>query len=294
VPRRDAREGDKGDVGIGVKWAPASLDGDAISLWYRKFDDKSPTWLNQVSIGAGGREARAVYAKDIELFGVTYNAGVGAWSLGAELNYRKNMPLAVRSGVAYGAGPGLINDPSLEGPRGNTYHVLLSGVSTINKNSFFDSGSVVVQFDYTRLDKVTRNKDLFNGSMRGVAGFCADREVLRGCSTRNAASIGALFTPMWQQLFPSMDVSVPLLAMYGIKGNAAAVGSGVLPEKSYLVRIGGRLEWLVGSHKHQFDLSYTHRDGMTGTLPGTTNTTYSGLANFRDRNYVNFTYQTAF
>ena len=34
--------------------------------------------------------------------------------------------------------------------------------------------------------------------------------------------------------------------------------------------------------------------GKTGVLPGATAMSASGLANLRDRNYVNFTYQTAF
>jgi len=295
IPRKEAREGDKGDVALGVRWSPQSLGGNALSFWYRKFDDKSPTWLNQVSVGpTGARQAQAVYAKDIELYGLAYNAHVGSWAVGAELNYRKNMPLAVRSGVAYGTFPGLVQDASLEGPRGDTYHALLSGVMTINKNSFFDSGSVAVQLDYMYLDEITKHKNLFNGSMSGQPGVCADNEILRGCSTRHAASVAMSFTPMWQQALPSVDVSMPVVFLYGLHGNPAATNAGILPEGSYLARIGGRLEWFKGQHKHQFDLSYTRRDGDTGVLPGATATSYSGLANFRDRDYVSFTYSTAF
>ncbi|NMF88645.1 DUF1302 domain-containing protein [Aromatoleum petrolei] len=288
VPRGNAREGDKGDVALGVKFAPSAWQGNNLSFWYRKFDDKNPTWLNQVLIGPTGPEAHAVYAQDIKLYGVTSNLQVGEWAVGAELNYRENMPLAQRSGVVFGAGS------KMEGPRGNTYHALLSGAKVFTRSALFDSAPLAFQFDYTYLDKITKNRDLFNGDMRGVAGFCDNNEILRGCATRSAASVGVSFTPTWQQVFPGMDVSMPLLLIYGLHGNAAAAGAGTMPEESYLIRIGGRVDYYSGNHKHQFDLSYTQRDGKKGTLPGAATRSFSGLANFRDRDYVVFTYSTAF
>ena len=302
VPRAAAFKGRKGDVALGVKWAPAALDGDAMQLWYRKFDDKTPTWQNQVEIVGGARDGRAVYAKGIELLGLAYNTSRGGWGTGVELNYRKKMPLAVRSGFAFGTTTGLINDSGLEGPRGNTLHFLASTAFTINKNPLFDSGSLAMQFDATRLQKITSGANLYNGEGGNTA--CVDNLVLRGCSTRNAASIGFSFTPTWQQALPSVDISLPILLLYGLKGNAAAVGAGTLPEGSYLFKPGIRVEYLKGAYKHQFDLAFTARGGKTGLLDngagavnghgGAQLYNASGLANFRDRNFVSFTYQTAF
>jgi hypothetical protein len=300
VPRGAAFDGKKGDVALGAKWTPAALNGDAFSLWYRKFDDKTPTWQNQVAIGATGRIGRAVYAKDIELLGLTYNTVLGGWGTGVELNYRKKMPLNVRSGFAYGGSPGLVDDPGMEGPRGDTVHFILSSVVTLNKNALFDAGSVAMQFDATQLRKITSGASLYNGVGTGVAGVCPDKLVLRGCSTKNAASIGVSFNATKQQFLPSVDLSVPILVLYGLKGNAAAVGAGTLPERSWIFRPGIRAEYLTGKYKHQFDLAYTARGGRSadGVLPvnpnNPTGAVYSGLANFRDRNYLNFTYQTAF
>ncbi|WP_280155417.1 DUF1302 family protein [Piscinibacter sp. XHJ-5] len=302
VPRVAPFLGDKGDVALGVKWSPAKLDGDSLGLWVRKFDDKTPTWQNQVRIDGAARSGRAVYAKGIELVGLTYNTGAFGLSTGFELNYRRKMPLNVRSGFAFGTGTGLVDDPGMEGPRGNTIHFLASSVVTLNKNALFDSGSIALQFDAMRLQKITSGASLYNGEGGNTA--CVDELVLRGCSTRHAASIGANFTATWQQLFPSVDLSVPVFLTYGLKGNAAAVGAGITPEGSWLFRPGVRVEWLVGQYKHQFDLSYTARGGKTGELDngagavnghgGAALFNASGLANFRDRNYLSFTYQTAF
>ncbi|WP_158290206.1 DUF1302 domain-containing protein [Ramlibacter sp. WS9] len=302
VPRVAPFKGGKGDVALGAKWTPAALDGDSLQLWYRKFDDKTPTWQNQVAIAGAARTGRAVYAKDIELLGLAYNTSRGGWGTGIELNYRKNMPLAIRSGVAFGTSQGLVNDPAMEGPRGNTVHFLASSVFTINKNPIFDSGSLAMQFDATHLQKITSGANLYNGEGGNAA--CVDNLVLRGCSTRNAASVGFSFTPTWQQVMPSVDVSMPVLLLYGLKGNAAAVGAGTLPQGSYLFKPGIRVEYLKGAYKHQFDLAYTARGGKTGMLDngagavkghgGAQLFNASGLANFRDRNLVSFTYQTAF
>lgn len=290
VPRSDSFEGKRGDVALGVKWQPDWADGDAFGLWYRKFDDKNPTWASQVQVTPTGRLGRAVYAKDIELLGLTYNTLLGGWGIGAELNYRRNMPLAATG--TFGTVPGVINDPGLEGPRGNTVHALVSGAVTLNKNPLFSSGSVAFQLDYSYLAKITDHKERYNGALSGVAGRCADNEILRGCSTRNALSIGANFTPVWQQALPSIDFSAPITLLYGLKGNAAAVGAGTLPQGSYLLRVGGRMEYFYGRYKHQFDLAYTTRDGKTGNVGGVSR--FSGLANFRDRDYLSFTYSTNF
>lgn len=300
VPRGASFQGDKGDIALGLKWSPQALEGDSFGLWLRRFDDKNPSWLSQVAVaGNGARIGRAVYAKDIELIGLTYNALIGGWGTGVELNYRRKMPLNVKSGFAYSTSPGtslgLVNDPGLEGPRGDTIHFLMSGALTINKNALFDSGSIALQFDAMNLQKITSGAALFNGEGGNVA--CIDNPVLRGCSTRNAASIALSFTPVWQQVFPSTDISAPLFLTYGLKGNAAAVGAGITPEGSWLIRPGIRVEYLAGKYKHQFDLTFNARGGKTGTLftvPGGPQYFASGLANLRDRNYVNFTYQTAF
>jgi hypothetical protein len=237
--------------------------------------------------------ARAVHARKIELVGLAYNTVLASWSTGIEINQRRNMPLA--STGLYGSIPvATVNDPTLEGARGTTWHALLSAVRTLNKNPLFDSGVVVLQIDYSRLSKITKNANFYNGAASGVANRCLDNEILRGCSTNDAVSAGLVFTPTWQQVFPSMDISLPIVALYGIKGSAAALGTSMLPEESWLFKGGARLEWIVGAYKHQFDLGYTTRGGPTGVLPGQSATTYSGLANFRDRNYLSFTYQTAF
>ena len=294
VARRDAKEGDNGDIAVGLRWSPDWALDSSFGLWYRKFDDKNASWANQVIVqNPRAPYARAVYAKDIELYGLTWNGVYKSVSIGAEVNYRTNMPLNTTGQTFIAIGqpePG-----NLDGARGDTMHALLSGVFTINKNSFFDNGAVAAQLDYMHLVKVTDNKAFFNGSDSeggSVAGRCEDKELLRGCSTRNAASLGASFTPVWQQVMPSVDVSFPIFATYGLYGNPAAQNAGIPPEDSYLLKFGPRLEYFAGSMKHQFDLAYTARHGRTGQINGTN--AYSGLGYLHDRDTLILTYQTAF
>ena len=292
VIRRDAIEGDNGDISVGLRWSPKWGADSSFGLWYRKFDDKHASWANQVVVAAPtDRYARAVYAKDIELYGLTWNGVYQSVGLGAEVNYRTNMPLnSTGAFVAIGQ-----PEPDLDGARGETVHALLSGVVTLNKNALFDSGSIATQLDYMHLVKVTDNQQFFNASESeggAVAGRCADKELLRGCSTKDAASFSVAFTPTWQQALPSVDISLPVFVTYGLYGNPAASNAGIPPEDSYLAKIGPRLEYFSGAMKHQFDLAYTHRDGRSGTIGG--NKAYSGLRYLHDRDTLILTYQTAF
>ncbi|MNF37434.1 hypothetical protein D3C84_183550 [compost metagenome] len=293
VERRDAREGDNGDIAVGLRWSPEWALDSSFGLWYRKFDDKNASWANQVIVPGASPYARAVYAKDIELYGLTWNGVYKSISIGAEVNYRTNMPLNTTGQTFLAIGQPEPHD--LDGARGDTVHALLSGVFTINKNALFDNAALAAQLDYMHLVKVTDNEQFFNASENeggSVAGRCEDKELLRGCSTKNAASFSVSFTPTWQQALPSVDVSLPMFATYGLYGNPAAQNAGIPPEDSYLVKVGPRVEYFAGSMKHQFDLAYTVRNGRTGTLNG--NNAYSGLAFLHDRDTLILTYQTAF
>lgn len=294
VQRRSSREGDNGDIAIGLRWSPDWALDSSFGVWYRKFDDKNASWANQVIVqNPFAPHARAVYAKDIELYGLTWNGVYQSISIGAEVNYRRNMPLN-STGTTFLA-IGQPEPEDLDGARGETVHALLSGAITLNENALFDSGSIATQLDFTHLVKVTDREQFYNGSESeggSVAGRCQDNELLRNCSTKNAASFSASFIPVWQQALPSVDVSFPIFATYGLYGNPAAAGAGIPPEDSYLVKLGPRLEYFAGTMKHQFDLAYTHRDGRTGKIGS--NNAYSGLANLHDRDTLILTYQTAF
>ncbi|MGP3792597.1 DUF1302 family protein, partial [Pseudomonas sp. B392_1p] len=206
-----------------------------------------------------------------------------------------NMPLNSSHPVGAYIAVGQPEPSNLDGARGDTVHALLSGAVTLNKNAFFDNGSIAAQLDYMHLVKVTDQKDHFNASESeggSVAGRCADKELLRNCSTKDALGFSVAFTPVWQQVLPSVDVSLVTFVTYGLYGNAAAAGAGIPPEDSYLAKIGPRVEYFSGNMKHQFDLAYTFRNGRTGTLGGAD--AYTGLAYLHDRDTLILTYQTAF
>ena len=157
MPRGESFKGEKGDVALGMKWSPPALDGDAIGLWVAQASTtrRRPGRTRWKCWRDGSRLGRAVYAKDIDLVGLTYNTGLGGLGHRHRAELPTNMPLNVRSGFAYGTFPGLVTDPGMEGPRGDTIHFLASTVLTLNKNPLFDSGAIALQFDAMRLQKVT-------------------------------------------------------------------------------------------------------------------------------------------
>ncbi len=70
---------------------------------------------------------------------------------------------------------------------------------------------------YAHLMSVTDNKELYYGEDESI---CVGGKWM-GCSTKNYAAVAARFEPQWLQVFPGVDLSMPISDTYGLYGNAA-------------------------------------------------------------------------
>lgn len=287
MAREAAIEGDKGSWGLAARWRPAVewLDSRNVMLgaYYRKFDDQTTTWSTNTYI-SGGPKGRAVYAKDIELFGLSSNWNVGGTAVGAEASYRKNTPL-VTSGFTTAA-------LGYEGARGNTWHLLGNTTTVFNPNGFWDTASLVVELSYQHLDKVTVNPGLFKSNLTQAA--CASNTIAQGCATRNSTQLAINFGPSWQQVWPSTDLSASVTYMRGLRGNAATGG---VNEGFQVIVLGLTAEY---KSVHRFSATYTNYDGKrnygagSGTSNGLAYQAFNGGASLDDRDFVSLTYQYNF
>ena len=70
------------------------------------------------------------------------------------------------------------------GAVGNTWHAVVNGVYLLPYTSFWDTGSLVAEMAYSRLDKITKNEELYRGE-----GYAAcvnvNEDMSDGCSTDN-------------------------------------------------------------------------------------------------------------
>jgi hypothetical protein len=271
VGRERAVNGTSGDFGVSLRWRPEWLDQGTIGIYARRFDEKQP-WASQLNPATNLR--RAVYARDVELYGLSLTKVVGGFSIGSEVSYRRNMPL--NSAGAAG--------PDTYGARGDTLHALVNGVAAFGQTGLWSSSSVAAEVAVTNLRKVTENPGLYR--VEGSVG-CTEQPILVGCATRTFWTAGASFTPTWLQALPGVDLSMPLFASYNFKGNAPTNSGGL--EGFKVMRVGLSANAYA---RHQLDLSFTRYWSKTGTLANGRRLVLG--APYNDKGNVTLTYQTTF
>lgn len=258
---------DKGSWGINTQIRSEMLGGN-IGLYYREFDDRIPTLL----LDAANGYAYNAYAEDVKLYGISYNRLVGAISVGAEVSRRENAALA---SVGFGN----------QIARGDTWHALVNMIAYIGATPVFDSAPLMAELTYSRLDKVKRSSEAaFNHE-----DYACTAGTKAGCATDDAWGMNIAFTPTWFQVFPGIDMTMPINFGYGLKGNSpaplgAAEGSG---------------SWSVGVEadvhaQYKVGLAYSDYFGDMvkndqGQIAGS-----NGLALLRDRGWVSLTLKTTF
>lgn len=196
----------RGDWGVNAKYNFIDWNATTVGLYYREFGEKLP-WL--LRDPGNPTEYRAVFPEKTQLYGISVDTTVGEIAVGAELAYRKNTGL---NSIGFAVAD--------EGARGDVYHVLLNAIAGLSQNSLWDAGTLSAELTYDHLDKVTKNKELFNGENSAACVYGK----WQGCATDNAFGVGLRFAPQWSQVFPGVDMTVPLTLQAGLKGNTADFG----------------------------------------------------------------------
>lgn len=324
----DVKPEKRGDWGLSARWSPNWLDG-TMGLYYRNTSDIQPqvhvkpavATLPAAACGALGFTALApttcyinpsaaslaqlgkgiigqyqlVYPGHVDVFGLSLSKNVAGVSVGAEVSYRKNMPLnsdavtifssAPGSEALVAATPGAITAMPGEGQTGgtlgNTWHGILNFLGTTAKTPLFDASSWIVEFQWSRWDKLTQGAALFKG-----------RDNYRGVDkvSKDFVGVALNFTPTWFQVFPGVDISAPLAYSAGLSGSSAVSSGGSKNTGSYSVGIAADIY-----QKHRIDLRYVDFFGPTQTDATGAITSSADLnALLSDRGYVSLTYKTTF
>lgn len=212
------------DWGIAARWSPEWLEG-TLGLYYRNFSDKSPQYLMDVSSGAP--RYRFAYASGIDLLGISLAKNIAGISVGSELSYRWGMPLVSEQvglrpvGVPGRPVPGA---GDTAGARGETMHALVNLLVLAPKTPLFDEGSCLVEFTYSRWMRVSQDMDSFLGR-DGYSGL--DRV------TRDAMTGAVKLAPVWRQVLPGIDLTMPLSIASGLFGTSAVTAGGAAKNGSY-------------------------------------------------------------
>lgn len=282
------------NFGVKVAWSPEWAGGD-LGFYYRQLDEVHPWALADVGATGGGR-LHLSYAQKVKLFGVSYERSFGLLSTGFEASYRKDT--ALNSSLTNGI-PGV---PTTEGATGDVVNVIANAFVQLGTTPFYDSGVLIAELSYTHLAKVTGNKSMFNGVGYGA---CRDsvNPALRGdkwdgCATKDALGFAVLFEPQWLQVFPGVDLSMPVSYTRGVHGNPAYAAGSFYAEDAEIYSVGVKATY---KSKHSIALQYNGYKWKTGdsvNIPGL-GESYAGFGGngavgLNDKGWLQLTLKTSF
>ncbi|WP_445400768.1 DUF1302 domain-containing protein [Zobellella sp. An-6] len=294
----DIEPDNQGDIGLSARWSPQWLDG-TLGVYYRHFTDRNP----QVVVDARGAQAiggtagdpvgyRLSYGDDVDLFGVSLAKNIGGVSVGAELSYRQNMPLVsdavlVASPFTVENVPGfenartsLPNGGDTGAARGDTLHAVFNMLGQVANTPLFDSLDWKAELTWSSWRKVTSNEELFKGRS-GYTGL--DRV------TKDAWGLTLVAEPKWYQVFPSVDLILPITYSTGLSGTSAVATGGSEDAGSYSVGIAADVR-----NQYRFDLKYVDFFGKLDATNPSDVVANDPLAYLRDRGMLVFNFKTTF
>ena len=336
VKRADSRPANRGDFGVAMRWSPDWLDG-TVGAYVRRTADLLPqanvrlAGLPNALFGpngaavctaaipgaavAGGNclfypatlggtsQYQLEYGGGIDVLGLSLSKSIAGVSLGADLSYRRNMPVYSTPALLMPAGtspailaalnakvnPALIveagNLPEpgqVSGARGNTMHGVVNLLGAVARTPLSDAASWAVEGVWMRVVRVTQGADLYRG-----------RDNYPGVDkvSRDYFGIAATFTPTWFQVMPGVDLSAPMSYSVGLKGNAGVQSGGNKGAGNYAAGLSFDVR-----QKYRFDIKYVDFFGPLVTDPTTGAVTSFGGATalLKDRGFLAATFKTTF
>ncbi|MFH0730681.1 MAG: DUF1302 domain-containing protein [Pseudomonadota bacterium] len=268
------------DWGVSARWSPNWIGDGTFGFYYRNFSDKSA----QIHISPVTGTYNWAYPDDIDLFGISFAKQIFGFSVGSEVSYRQNMPLASTAAII-GPFPGataasLPGDGDTFGARGDTWHGLINLLYLFNKMPIFDSASLLAEFTWCHWQRVSQHEELFKGRSGYTARDRVDKDYVGGSLN---------FTPTWFQVLTGVDLSMPLSVFTGLIGNAATNGGGCKNSGSYGAGFSADI-----NQRHKVELKYSGFFGDYDVTPTGLVTTAADSAALKDRGMITLTVKTSF
>jgi len=271
--------GTHANYGFRVTWSPEWVKGD-LGFYLRHFDESSAAAIIDPVKG----DFHLAFNRNVTLYGMSYERAFGPISTGFEVSYRHHQALATGGLLT----PGAEDGP----PTGSITNFIANALVQLGKSPVYDTGILIVEVAGTHLNSVDKNANapMYGGCTPTSGGWET------GCKTTNAVALGFIFDPQWLQVFPSIDLDMPVSDYMGLYGNGAFLNGGFYGQKNQIYSIG-----VKATYKNDTSLALAYnaiygRAGDVAKLPSGL-PYYSGgngLYNFSDRGWVSLTLKTSF
>lgn len=242
----DLKARDSGQGGLSLRFRVGETD---YGIYAVRYHDKTPKIYLMPGVDAGNTDSgfkvgeyRWVYPEDIRSFGISATRTFGAVNLAGEISVRRNTPLD--SDAQTDLTGTADNDGNPLYAVGNSAHAQVNWMYSIGPTFISREADFLGEIAWNRRTSVTKNESAMNPN-----------------STRDATNIRLVYEPKYRQVYPGLDLSVPVGVGYGLDGNSSVVGA-FLGEHvgDFNIGINGTYldTWRVG-------LSYTHYFGPVDT-----------------------------
>lgn len=275
-----------GNYGLRAMWTPSDGRG-ALGMYYRHFDEAQPwaSWLT-FAPGPGGVPSptsyRQVYNEGVDLFGLSYDTTLGNNSTSFELSYRRNTALNSLSSPLVATRDG--------GARGKVINAVANIIVPMSTTALWDTGTLTAEVAFAHLLSVTDNKELYTGVGEPM---CAG-DKWTGCTTKNYVGLAARFEPQWLQVFPGVDLSMPISDIYGVYGNAAQLSGTNQGTHTYSAGVKATIRQTLDVSL-AYNGYYAKASGRSVTPSGKSfYTGGNGPIGLNDRDWVSLTLKTSF
>lgn len=266
----DIKARDSGQFGGQIRFA---LQDWEFGLYAARYHDKTPVFYWRPGFLGGDDSFVNVYPEDIKTYGASFSTLVGEANIAGEISMRVDTPLAANGGVVVTGDMTANNSSRALYPIGDSLHAQLSMVNVYGGNALWDGASLVGEVAFNRRLSVKRNAERLDPN-----------------STRDAYSVRATFEPQYFQVFPGIDVQLPITVGYTPYGRSSVTPQAFAPEHGGDITLA-----LKADYQKQWyaSLSYTNFFGDGGPIVGQDNN-YTFEQTLKDRDFIAFSIQRTF
>lgn len=297
-----------GDWGLAAKWSPEWVDGTLGFYARRTSDIANQSWA-AINPATGKPSYQFSFGRGIDIYGVSLNKVINGISVGAEFSVRNNMPLVSQpaNALALAAPPSnnpaaalaasralwaLANNGDVPGARGKTAHMVVNMTGILPRNDLFDIASLVGEFTWNRVLSVSSDPfNVYKGSAAYTNGTTAGARNIDAV-TRDATTLGMVFTPTWLSALSETDISLPVTYNVGLSGQSGVTSGGSKNSGTWSIGVVADYK-----SKYNFALRYIAAFGpyakATVGLPGAA-AVAPGYAPLSDRDMLVLTFKTTF